>query len=412
MSQTNERISFLLQAWVSRRASRAEEAELMEWFAGGGDSVFLQEYTNRLLAAYNESEPVPAADWETLYEKILQNRDNTSLQPVIRMGARYRWKAIAAVFILVVSAAAILFINRNRTAPPTATTKPVASDALPGRDRALLTLANGNTIVLDNAKGQIVQQGQLIVTNNNGQLDYHGSSGKIEYHTLTTPRGGQYTLQLPDGTNVWLNAASSISYPTAFTGNRREVTITGEAYFEVVPLTPKGGQKKIPFIVKVLTPSGDGGEVEVLGTHFNINSYSDDGSIKTTLLEGKVKVINRQLAIGNGQQTAILHPGEQATLSGVEGTTNHKLQTTNKIDIEQIMAWKNGSFNFEHQSFAAAMKQLSRWYDVDIVYESQVPSINLGGEMKRDLKLSQVLKGLGRVGVQFRIEGKKLVVLP
>jgi ferric-dicitrate binding protein FerR (iron transport regulator) len=244
--------------------------------------------------------------------------------------------------------------------------------------------------------GVVTTQGKTTVSISNGKLVYNtGTDGnEVLYNTMTTPKGREYQLVLPDGTTVWLNAASSITYPTAFTGKNRNVAITGEAYFEVVKDQTK------PFHVKM-----NDTEVEVLGTHFNINAYPDEASINTTLLEGSVRVIRKN-------NMAMLKPGQQAQVNTSSPADAAGITVTSNADLDQVMAWKNGSFQFDGVPLSAAMRQLSRWYDVEVVYEKGVPDIKLGGEMKRDLNLSQVLKGLGKLGVNCKVEGKKLVVAP
>jgi ferric-dicitrate binding protein FerR (iron transport regulator) len=196
---------------------------------------------------------------------------------------------------------------------------------------------------------------------------------------MSTPRGGQYQLQLPDGSKVWLNAESSITYPITFTGNERKVTISGEVYFEVAK------DKNKPFRVS----AGDL-HVEVLGTHFNINAYADEGSAKTSLLEGSVK-IDRE----------ILQPG-QAYVNG----------KVIAADVEHDVAWKNGVFNFNDQNLSQIMRQLARWYNLEIEYPQGVPKKEYGGEIGRNLTLAQVLKGLENSGVRFELKGRQLIVKP
>jgi len=192
---------------------------------------------------------------------------------------------------------------------------------------------------------------------------------------------------LPDGTQVWLNAASSITYPVAFTGKQRNVKISREAYFEVMQ------DKEKPFVVEV-----DGGmPVEVLGTHFNVNSYTDEGAVKTTLLEGSVRV-------GQG---VVLKPGQQVWADG------QRLSVRSNINMDKVMAWKNGLFNFEDASLQEVMRQLERWYDITVVYEGRIPDIQFEGEISRNINLSNLLRVLARAEVKFRLEeGRRLVVLP
>jgi ferric-dicitrate binding protein FerR (iron transport regulator) len=208
-------------------------------------------------------------------------------------------------------------------------------------------------------------------------------------------------LILPDGSKVWLNAASSIRYPTAFTANERKVEITGEVYFEIEPLAPKGGKGKVPFIVKINTPSGVSGQVEVLGTHFNVNAYSDEPAMATTLLEGKVKVSS----LVNGQ-SSILKPGEQAVL-----THNSQLTIHNNVDMDLAVAWKNGLTAFKSADIKSIMRQVARWYNVEVVYEGTTPQRTFTGGVSRDAKLSELLHLLEVSKVHFRIEGNKVILM-
>jgi ferric-dicitrate binding protein FerR (iron transport regulator) len=202
-----------------------------------------------------------------------------------------------------------------------------------------------------------------------------------------------------------LNAASSIKYPTVFTGSQRIVEIEGEAYFEVVPLNlptgrDGGGGKKLPFIVNV--GKGRGASIEVLGTHFNVNAYEDEASIKTTLLEGSVNVKSG----GDAQSSAILKPGQQAVI-----TDNSPLSINHSPDLVQVMAWKNGLFNFNGYDIKAVMREIGRWYDLDIVYEGEPEPEEMMGELQRNLTLSQVMKILQKIQVKYRIEGRKLIIM-
>jgi ferric-dicitrate binding protein FerR (iron transport regulator) len=297
-----------------------------------------------------------------------------------RRVARY---AAAAVILL---ASAIFLITRNMTSRPTiAAVNPQPSIKIkPGTQKAMLTLADGTVVTLDStANGKIAQQGATQVLKlANGQIRYQTANttagqDKVAYNVMSTPMGGQYQLTLPDGSNVWLNAGSSITYPTAFPGNSREVKITGEVYFEVAK------DKNRTFRVT----AGDQ-EIEVLGTHFNINAYTDEVHIKTSLLEGAVKV-----------NKVLLQPGQAFTHGRVEPT-----------NVDQDVAWKNGVFNFDNENLAQVMRQLARWYDLEIVYPQGIPQKEYGGEIGRNLTLDQVLKGLENSGVHFQLQGRRLIV--
>jgi len=352
---------------------------------------------------HNLSFEIPSDINQRMQDRLKSAVEQIDVAPVHRkpllrqMMNNWRWAA-AAVFIIGISTAVVVSLtnNRNTEIAKTNGKKNIHNDVLPGKDGAILTLANGEKLILDSlGNGVVTTQGKTTVHIRNGQLVYDASvkESQVLYNTMTTPKGRQYQLILPDGTGVWLNAASSITYPIAFVGNDRTVTITGEAYFEVAK------DKSKPFHVKV-----NDMEVEVLGTHFNINSYAEESVIRTTLLEGSVKVSEGVTApVG---RTVMLRPGQQAVNTGAGITVN------SDANIDQIMAWKNGMFNFNKLSLEEVLRQLSRWYDVDIVYEGTVTPKKFGGEIQRDLNLSEVLEGLQAIGVHFKIDGKKLIVMP
>ena len=267
------------------------------------------------------------------------------------------------------------------------------NDVLPGGDKATLTLADGSTIVLDDAQnGTLAQQGNSKIVKLDGKLSYdptNKNSREIVYNTISTPKGGQYQLELPDGSQVWLNATSSIHFPTSFIGTERRIEITGEAYFEIAR------NPNMPFIVTV-----NNAEVQVLGTHFNVNAYDDEDNVKTTLLEGSVRFIND----GN---TNILKPGQQSQLTK-GGTT----KVVSNVDVDEVVAWKNGMFDFENAGIETVMRQLSRWYDVEIEYKGKTDDLFIA-EMRRNIKLSDALKALELTGkVKFDIQDKKIIVMP
>lgn len=271
--------------------------------------------------------------------------------------------------------------------------KPVGNDVAPGGNKAMLMLADGSTIVLDEAQdGALVQQGNTKVIKLKGRLAYNTSksgSAEILYNTISTPRGGEYQVELPDGTRVWLNAASSLRFPTAFSGKERRVEITGEAYFEVAK------NKAVPFVVKV-----QNAEVQVLGTHFNIMGYSEEAELQTTLLEGSVKFVS-------GGVNRRLKPGQQSLLA-----KSGQISIDNNVDVEEVVAWKNGLFHFESEEIETVMRQLSRWYDVEVIYQTKKINDLFYADIPRNTKLSDVLKALELTGkVHFDIEGKKIIVI-
>lgn len=342
-------------------------------------------------------------DWK---DDVYGNRDEVEMtmkkaiwkrtgieKSVIRM-KWFRWAAAAAIITAFSTVSFFIFRNRDtNTSTATLQTQKerFKNDVAPGQEGAILTLSNGKTIVLDSAdNGSLAQQGATEVIKKNGQIVYanQGSSSEVVYNTMTTPKGRQYSLVLADGSKVWLNAASSITFPTAFDGKERRVSITGEAYFEIAH------NAQMPFIVQKGEMS-----IQVLGTHFNVNSYEDENSINVTLLEGLVKMTK-------GNVNSFIKPGQQARLQ------NEGIKLINNADINAIMAWKNGLFVFDGTDIGALMRQLSRWYDVDVVYDKKINDL-FYAEIPRNTKLSDVLKALELTGqVKFEINGKKIIVLP
>lgn len=307
-----------------------------------------------------------------------------------------KWTRIAvAATILVFLLAGLYFVTGVQKRKQL--TVKYSKDVLPGSDRAILTLANGKKIILNNAGiGTVASEGGAVINKTtNGEVVYDNASatnGQTAYNTMATANGGQYHLILSDGTNVWLDAASSIKYPTVFTGNERRVEITGEAYFEVAHNAAK------PFRVMA-----QGQTVEVLGTHFNINAYINEPVIKTTLLQGSVKVTD-------DTKTIILVPGEQARVK--PGVGNNEIEVLNNVDIDEAIAWKNGLFQFNKASIESIMRQVARWYDVEINYNNnKIPSKTFTGSISMNSNLSQILEILSYTGLHFEIAGKKINVI-
>jgi ferric-dicitrate binding protein FerR (iron transport regulator) len=261
---------------------------------------------------------------------------------------------------------------------------------MPGGSKAVLTLADGRKIELDSSQpGKLAQEGDVSVVNHQTSvLSYNTGNGQgpVVYNTLSTPRGGQYQLQLADGTKVWLNASSTISYPVEFREPERTVTISGEAYFEVAKNTAK------PF--KVITKKGT---IEVLGTHFNVMAYDDEKTMNTTLLEGSVKV-------RSGSAHTLMSPGWQTQVPEIGHV--HMEQ----VAVEDVMAWKNGQFNFSSNDVPTIMRQVARWYDVDVTYKGKIPDGHFSGIVNRDMKIDTVLKIMQEGGIRFNIEGHKIIV--
>jgi len=262
----------------------------------------------------------------------------------------------------------------------------------PGKDRATLTLADGTVVDLDSsADGRMAAQGNTRISIIDGKIVYDpgkASDADVAYNMVTTPRGGQYQVVLPDGTKVWLNATSSIKFPVAFTGNSRVVEVSGEAYFEVAK------NPSMPFKAKVKDV-----EVEVLGTHFNVMAYGEEGKIATTLLEGSVRV-------SRGGERYGITPGQQAVWKD-DGSFN--LNTD--VDLEEVVAWKNGKFHFNNVDIKTIMRQIARWYDVEVTYENVEADTRLGGIVSRKADIRQLLDNFEAAGkVRFKVEGRKIIV--
>lgn len=310
--------------------------------------------------------------------------------PTGRMPFIRRWW-VAASIILFLGIGAYLW-TADQNAQDARVAAVPAQDILPGMEGAILTLSDGRQVVLDSLNnGVIAQQNGSDVVLNNGTLAYDltgASTEAVVYNTITTPNGKQFVATLPDGTKVWLNAGSSIQYPTVFNAPERRVVVTGEVYMEVA------SDKSKPFLVNI----DQRAQVEVLGTTFNVNAYQNEPSITTTLIAGAVRVKSE------GKVSEILAPGQQAAIG--------KAIVVSHADMEGVTAWKNGSFYFNNTSITEVMRQIERWYDIEVVYENGIPDIELLGTAKRNLSLDGIIRGLSAMGVVLRLEpGKRLVVV-
>lgn len=400
MSADQERFQYLLVEYRHNRLDQAGWEELRALAQHAAIAPLLEE---DFATAWGEAATYPGWTpaigqemWARISEELLRTpvSANTPVQasaPIRRLPTLRQWAAIAAaVLVLAGSTWLFLFPSFNTISPTVA-----VNDIPPGTNKATLTLANGRIITLDSAANTTIseQNNTSLIRLSNGQLSYHKSDisdqpSAIAYNVLSTPRGGQFSLSLADGTKAWLNAASSITYPTQFTGANREVTITGEVYFEIA------ANKAQPFIVKTNKQT-----VQVLGTHFNINAYDDEPAVSTTLLEGSIRVIA-------GTENAMVRPGEQAVYN------QHQL-IVSPADVDEAVAWKNGVFQFDNENLESIMRKLSRWYDVDIEYSNtDSRHIPFTGIITHFSNVSQVLRMLELTKkVHFTIEGKKIVVL-
>lgn len=414
MEYTEEYIARLILKHNMETLTPAEEGALKQWVAASAlHQDFFREVTigsaiTDLIAQEEEDKN------DNIRQRLLteiQRRIHESeevqepqpVQPVIRrltLHRMWRWYAAAAVLLLI---AGVAIWNMQGKAKYPQTSFAVVSaenDRLPGSDRAILTLSSGQQVQLDPGVDEIIADGEVSISNEHGRLSYRGA-GTVVYNKITTPKGGQYHILLSDGTGVWLNAASSIRYPTIFEGATRTVSVTGEVYFEVQP------DKTKPFIVS----TRGGNTVEVLGTRFNINAYEDESYQVTTLVEGRVKVgrDTENVFLLAGQQAVVTNP--VAAAHGTSAGTSSPDILVQAADVNDAIAWKNNLFVFNNVDLATIMRQLGRWYDFEVRYEGPIRDIRFQGKMPRDILLSQVLSALKMVGVSFELKGKELLVL-
>jgi transmembrane sensor len=319
-----------------------------------------------------------------------------------RIHLRRNWGWVAAAMVILLGIGTYSRLHNGSRKTLTDVAKQTVTDIAPGKAGAILTLADGTKVVLDSlGNGTIPTQGGAAVVLKNNELSYDVTgaiAGNTVYNTMSTPKGRQFQITLPDGTRVWLNSESSIRFPTVFAGGQRTVEVTGEAYFEVAK------DAAVPFRVNI----NDRAEVEVLGTHFNINAYENESRINTTLLEGSVKV-KRQ------REMTMLKPGQQAQIANVlpsnGGIGPGSIRVIHKANIDKVMAWKNGLFDFEDATLEEVMRQLERWYDIQVVYETGVPETRFYGQINKQNSLQELMHILEKNEVHLRLEsGNKLVV--
>ena len=393
MAFDEKRLKYLLKLFTNNQATKEEIREMLILLRREGGNNELQ-----------------GVEWDRIWNNVHQS----AVRPVVPV-RKLRWLRVAAAAVILLIATGTYFFNRNTNSSTktnivaTQAAKDQIQDVLPGGDKAVLTLANGQQIILnDAANGTLARQGNSdVVKLTNGELLYKSSSKKSEeviYNTLGTPRGGQYRLMLPDGSKVWLNAVSSIRYPTAFIGNEIIVEITGEAYFEVTSDKTKPfkvlikKEKKFPSLREGPGEGSYEQEITVLGTHFNINAYSDEPVAKTTLVEGSVKVTRNS-------QSVVIKPGEQSQLNS-SGT----LKVIRNANVDEAVAWRNGLFEFQDADLQSILRQVMRWYDVDVEYQGNIPDRYFTAIISREKTLTGVLEILKLSDIDYKLNGKKLVV--
>jgi transmembrane sensor len=392
------RFDYLFEKYRQDIITTQELAELMQLIKEGTHDKELKQIIGEEWMNPTEYEDIDVRKRHMIMTNILESEKHTE-KIIINLQRRSRkkyWMAAAVIAMLVASFFLFRDISPNQdTGIVVNKSKTVPEEVLPGGNKAVLILDDGSKIELDNArKGFLAEQeAATVIILDEGTLAYNAVEKeltKVEYNTLSTPKGGKYIVELPDGSKIWLNALSSLRYPTAFSENERKVELTGEAYFEIAKY------KNTSFKVMV-----NNTEVEVLGTHFNIMAYSNEAFLKTTLLEGAVK-------INNGKETISLTPGQQAQVNNANG----RLTLLPKANTQEAVAWKNDQFYFENASVQDVMKQLERWYDIDVYYDGQIPEKTFTGKIQRNLVLSRLLKGLQQTGFKFTIEGNKVTVKP
>ncbi|SFH51113.1 FecR family protein [Pedobacter insulae] len=376
----NQRITQLAQKIVDANITEIELEEFNHWYySDDGESYQVNSHQSKDELAL------------AIYRNVIQ-RAELQKKPVKVMKLWPRVAVAAAVLLAFMVGGYFYYDSKIQ---PTETGA-YQNDIAPGKNGATLTLANGQKIYVSDEKvGKLAQESGVSISKTaDGQIIYEIASSPrndaVQYNTLSTTRGEQFQVRLPDGTLVFLNAESSLKYPTSFAKlDQRQVTLTGEGYFEVAK------DKAHPFIVKTSAQ-----EVEVLGTHFNVNAYINEPSIKTTLVEGSVRISPSK----ENAKDLILKPGQQATL-------NNNALTVKEIDVERAVAWKNSTFSFENEDIKSIMRNVARWYNVEVVYEGDLPAERFGGGVSRFENVSHVLRILEKTGaVHFRIEGRKIIV--
>lgn len=387
MSTQQDRIAYLLARYNSKTCTREEFDELFAWIRDPANEAELDRHMEGLADSLPFGTGAHAVDWEAMYTNIRG-------QSTARRTRVFRWGLALAAACVALAVGLGFFLMEQDDSAGTAAAMLAQHDVAPGDNRAVLRLNDGSMVVLeDQADGIVaVQGGARVEKTADGTLLYGLTDGAAaeaaDFNTLEIPRKGQYKLVLPDGSKVWLNAESAITYPTAFTGATREVTLAGEAYFEVAH------DARRPFLV-----AGEGYQLQVLGTHFNIMSYPNEPDIKITLVEGSVLVSDHTEAkkLAPGQQALISHTGRRMRLRSV--------------DVEQAVAWQTNTFFFDNTPVDEAMRMLERWYDVDIHYKTPNRNLAFTGMISRQHPLSSVLRYLEKAGeVKFDISAQTVLV--
>ena len=372
-----------------------EIKELIEKYQNGEASEYEKGLLETWFNRYYENQPLEVSLEDFLDDliEVKLDLDSRFKKPEIRLWPRIA--VIAASLFIILSIG--IYFYKNTAKQPQSKSQLIAKEILPGGNKAILTLADGKKINLSDLRnGEMVQQAGIVITKSaDGELIYNAKANSPsvkEYNTIEIPKGGEYRLRLPDGSKIWLNAASTLTYPTSFkTLHERRVMLSGEAYFEVAK------NQEVPFRVQTLKQL-----IEVLGTHFNIKSYKDEDMVKTTLLEGLVKINKKE----------VVKPGEQAVTTG---SGEHAKTIVNKVDTIPAVDWKNDAFIFvKEDSFKSSMDKIGRWYDVEFVCDPDITAdIQLAGRLSRKSALSAVLQTIElsqRGKIHFKVQGRRITV--
>ncbi len=397
--QNREQLESLYQKFLSGKCTDEELDLLFQHFKVCSSDELIELIRQELDSAEDPAEATleESIKLSRVHDRIKSGIGSESQEGYLAIFYRrsFYWLSVAAAVLIIISLGIKFYQHRDSQKEVLVTNKKFVQDVAPGGNKAFLTLANGTKLSLTDANdGELARQaGISIVKTEDGQLVYNlsntGNEGSKDHllNTIETPRGGQYQINLPDGSRIWLNAASSLRYPVVFSGSERKVELKGEAYFEIAE------NKASPFRVV-----SNNQIVEVLGTHFNINSYPEEGNVRTTLIEGSVKV-------RSGNNSAMLKPGQQSQV----GNSIHVTQA----DTYETIAWKNGKTQFSNADIKTIMRMLSRWYDVEVEYQGEMIGTGFGGSVSRSKNISEILKLLELTGdVHFKIEGRRVTVMP
>lgn len=387
-----QRFEELFKKYLDKSLTDVEETEFFQLLLDPLLESKRVQLFDHLYDSLPENRDIPEQSADLIFEQIIKKQAPVHRLPVNPGWSFWRRLAVAAAVILVMGVSGYFFLFQRQRSPEIAQVVLENDVTAPETSRAMITLSDGQKIFLDSAlNGSLSMQGDVeLVKLADGKILYEAngvSAGRVQYHTLSNPRGSKIIdMTLMDGSRVWLNAGSSITYPVPFDDRERRIAIDGEAYFEVARNATK------PFMVHKGNTV-----VMVLGTHFNVNAYDDEADIRITLLEGAVQVISQQ-------QKAMIKPGGQAIVrtDGVE--------VTDRVDLEQVMSWKDGYFSMKGTDLASLMRQIARWYDVQVVYKDHVPKASFGGSINREVNLSDVLNALEQYGIRSKLDQGKIII--